>query len=113
MLACIGLNLVSGITTFVGAMLALSVYALGKTFFWPTMLAVASDRFPRTGAVAISHHGRHRHDVGRLGRLRWAWATRRTVSASEALQQTSPAVYAEYKVEQPKGWLFLSEVQAH
>lgn len=46
-LACLGLNLVSGITAFGGALGALAVYAIGKTFFWPTMLAVASDRFPR------------------------------------------------------------------
>ena len=38
-------------------MFALTVYGVGKTFFWPTMLAVASDRFPRTGAVAISIMG--------------------------------------------------------
>src|SRR5262249_22004790 len=56
-LACVGLNLSSGITTFGGALLALAVYAVGKTFFWPTMLAVASDRFPRTGAIAISMMG--------------------------------------------------------
>ena len=49
----IGLQLVSGIDTFAGAMVALAVYALGKTFFWPTMLAVVGDRFPRTGAVAM------------------------------------------------------------
>ncbi len=57
MIACFGLNLVSALQTFGGAMGALAVYALGKTFFWPTMLAVASDRFPRTGAVAISIMG--------------------------------------------------------
>jgi hypothetical protein len=57
MLACFGLNLVSGITAFGGAMGALLVYAIGKSFFWPTMLAVTSDRFPRTGAVAISIMG--------------------------------------------------------
>jgi len=56
-LACAGLNLVSAIQTFGGALGALAVYALGKTFFWPTMLAVVSDRFPRTGAVAISIMG--------------------------------------------------------
>ena len=56
-LACLGLNLVSGITAFGGALGALAVYAVGKTFFWPTMLAVVSDRFPRTGAVAISIMG--------------------------------------------------------
>src|SRR4030095_10079917 len=53
-LAMIGLRMVSGIGTFGGAMIALAVYALGKTFFWPTMLAIVGDRFPRTGAVAMS-----------------------------------------------------------
>src|SRR6266576_4743426 len=53
-LACIGLRLASGRTTFGVVLAALAVYAIGKTFFWPTMLAVASDRFPRTGAIAIS-----------------------------------------------------------
>jgi hypothetical protein len=57
LLATLGLNLVSGIQAFGGALGALAVYAVGKTFFWPTMLAVVSDRFPRTGAVAISIMG--------------------------------------------------------
>ena len=56
-LAVIGLRMVSGIETFAGAMIALAVYAIGKTFFWPTMLAVVGDRFPRTGAVAMSIMG--------------------------------------------------------
>ncbi len=56
-LACLGLNLVSAVSTFGPALGALLVYAFGKTFFWPTMLAVASDRFPRTGAIAISLMG--------------------------------------------------------
>ena len=43
--------------TFAMALIALGIYAVGKTFFWPTMLAVASDRYPRTGAVAISIMG--------------------------------------------------------
>ena len=34
-----------------------AVYALGKTFFWPTMLAVVSERFPRGGAVTLSAIG--------------------------------------------------------
>lgn len=56
-LACVGLNLTSRIETFLGAIFALTVYGIGKTFFWPTMLAVVSDRFPKTGAVAISIMG--------------------------------------------------------
>ena len=56
-IACIGLNLLSTIQTYMMAFVAITVYALGKTYFWPTMLAVASDRFPRTGAIAISIMG--------------------------------------------------------
>src|SRR6185503_15329211 len=56
-LACLGLNLASSMTSFGVALLALGIYAIGKTFFWPTMLAVTSDRFPRTGAIAISIMG--------------------------------------------------------
>ena len=56
-LAVLGLNLVSAISSFGLALGALIVYAFGKTFFWPTMLAVASDRFPRTGGIAISLMG--------------------------------------------------------
>ena len=56
-LGCIGLNLVSAVTAFGPALGALLVYAIGKTFFWPTMLAVVGDRFPATGAVAMSLMG--------------------------------------------------------
>lgn len=38
-------------------LIALAVYGMGKTFFWPTMLAVVGDRFPRSGAIAISCMG--------------------------------------------------------
>src|SRR5690606_29485195 len=54
MLGSAGLFLTSQINSFAMALLALGVYALGKTFFWATMIAVVSDRFPRTGAIGIS-----------------------------------------------------------
>src|SRR5688572_11985324 len=53
-LAWLGLNLASTMETFGAALLALGIYAVGKTFFWPTMLAVVGDRFPQSGAVAMS-----------------------------------------------------------
>jgi len=34
--------------------LAATIYACGKTFFWPTTLAVVSEQFPRGGALTIS-----------------------------------------------------------
>jgi MFS family permease len=108
-LAAIGLNLVSGIETFVGAMGALAVYALGKTFFWPTMLAVASDRFPRTGAIAISIMGGcGMMSAGLLGSAGLGYAKDR-FSADE-LQKSAPAVYAEFKADKPSKFLFLEPV---
>ena len=56
-IACIGLTLASGMESFGMALIALGIYAIGKTFFWPTMLAVVGDRFPHTGAVAMSIMG--------------------------------------------------------
>jgi MFS family permease len=108
-LACIGLNLVSGIQTFVGALAALSVYALGKTFFWPTMLAVASDRFPRTGAIAISIMGGcGMMSAGLLGSAGLGYAKDRF--SSEELTKADPALYAQYKSEKTSKFLFLQPV---
>src|SRR5947199_3816080 len=110
-LACVGLNLVSGIAAFGGALGALAVYAIGKTFFWPTMLAVASDRFPRCGAVAISiMGGLGMMSAGLVGSPGLGYAKDRFASAE--LEKSNPAVYAQYKVDKPKGWLFFEKVYA-
>lgn len=103
--ACIGLNMVSGITSFAGALLALTVYGIGKTFFWPTMLAVASDRFPRTGAVAISIMGGiGMMSAGLLGSPGLGYAKDRF--AGEELQAKAPAVFEKYMAEDPSSFLF-------
>jgi len=108
-IACVGLNLVSGVTTFVGAMGALTVYALGKTFAWPTMLAIASDRFPRSGAVAISIMGGiGMMSGGLLGSSGLGYAKDRF--AGEALSSSNPAAYAEYKAPTSSKFLAFSEV---
>ncbi len=108
-LACIGLNLVSGIQTFAGAMVALAVYAVGKTFFWPTMLAVASDRFPRTGAVAISIMGGiGMMSAGLLGGPGLGYAKDRF--AGESLKEANAATYDKYKAATPSKFLFFGEV---
>lgn len=107
-LACVGLNLASGIATFAGAILALTVYALGKTFFWPTMLAVASDRFPRCGAVAISIMGGvGMMSAGLLGSPGLGYAKDRFAGA--ALNESAPALYSEYKASQSSKFLVFAE----
>ena len=109
LLAMIGLRMVSGIETFAGAMIALAVYALGKTFFWPTMLAVVGDRFPRTGAVAMSIMGGiGMMSAGLLGGPGLGYAKDRFTA--EHLQTTNPAIYEQYKAPTPSRFLFLEEV---
>ena len=36
---------------------AATIFALGKTFYWPTMLGVIGERFPRGGAIAMGLSG--------------------------------------------------------
>ena len=110
-LACIGLQMASVMQTFTMALVALGVYALGKTFFWPTMLAVVSDRFPRTGAVAMSIMGGiGMLSAGLIGGPGLGYGKDRF--AAETLQQTNPAAYAEAKAAAPSKFLFFSEVSA-
>ena len=110
-LACIGLNLASNITSLFVAFLALAVYAIGKTFFWPTMLAVASDRFPRTGAIAISIMGGiGMLSAGMIGSPGLGYAKDRF--STEALAQSNPAALATYRAEKPSKVLFFAEAAA-
>src|SRR5687768_4094530 len=108
-LGAVGLLLVSGIATFAGAMVALGVYAIGKTFFWPTMLAVVGDRFPRTGAIAMSIMGGiGMMSAGLLGGPGLGYAKDRFTA--EHLMTTAPALYEQYQAPAPSRFLFLDEV---
>lgn len=107
-LGCVGLNLTAGIASFGGAMVALSIYGVGKTFLWPTMLAVTSDRFPRTGAVAISiMGGLGMMSAGLVGSQGLGYAKDRF--AGEELQTANAAVYQEYRATTPSKFLFFAE----
>lgn len=110
-LACIGLTVASTMQTFAAALFALGIYAVGKTFFWPTMLAVASDRFPRTGAVAISIMGGiGMLSAGLIGGPGLGYAKDRF--SAETLKATDAATYEQVKVATPSKFLFFSEVNA-
>lgn len=109
--ACVGLHLASTMQTFGMALIALGIYALGKTFFWPTMLAVASDRFPRTGAVAISIMGGiGMLSAGMIGGPGLGYS--KDHFSAQELKATNPAVYEQVKAEKPSHFLFLPPVNA-
>ena len=110
-LAVVGLQLASRMETFTMALVALGIYAVGKTFFWPTMLAVASDRFPRTGAVAISIMGGiGMLSAGLIGGPGLGYSKDRF--AADELKSVNSAVYETVKAEKPSKFLFFSDVNA-
>lgn len=52
-IAIIGLLTLSesvGIAIFLGA----TIYSLGKSFFWPTMMGIVAERFPKGGALTLN-----------------------------------------------------------
>ncbi|AMV19830.1 MFS transporter [Planctomyces sp. SH-PL14] len=95
-LGATGLTLLGNAATVTACVVAATVYAMGKTFLWPTMLAVASERFPKGGAVAIGMLG----GVGMLsaGLLGGpAIGFKQDYNASSNLKATSPESYDRYK----------------
>ena len=110
-IACIGLNLASGMETFGMALVALGIYAVGKTFFWPTMLAVVGDRFPQTGAVAMSIMGGiGMLSAGLIGGPGLGYCKDRF--AGEELKTADTAVFEKYKAEKPSQFLNLDFTSA-
>ncbi len=106
-IACVGLNLASGMQTLTMAFVALGIYAIGKTFFWPTMLAVVGDRYPQTGAVAMSIMGGiGMLSAGLIGGPGLGYCKDRFAGAS--LKQSSPELYETYKAQKSSKFLNLS-----
>lgn len=55
-IAAIGLYLLS-VSTGAAILFAATVYGLGKSFFWPTMLGTVAERFPKGGALTLNITG--------------------------------------------------------
>lgn len=103
-IACVGLNLASTMNTFAMALVALGIYAVGKTFFWPTMLAVVGDRYPKSGAVAMSIMGGiGMLSAGLIGGPGLGYCKDRF--AGEELRRVDAGLAEEYKAEKPSSFL--------
>ena len=57
LLSAIGLYALSFAYSFPTAIAAATVYGLGIVYFWPTMLGVTAERFPRGGALVLGLMG--------------------------------------------------------
>jgi MFS family permease len=103
----IGLTLLGGAAGVVMCVIAATVYALGKTYLWPTMLAVVSERFPKGGALTIGA-------VGAVGMLSAgligapAIGFQQDYFASAQLKENSKTqqTFERYVAEKPKHFLF-------
>jgi fucose permease len=56
-LSGIGLYMLSSVTTPTEAFVAATIFGVGKTYFWPLMLGVTSERFPKGGPLALAVMG--------------------------------------------------------
>ena len=56
-LTAAGLYSLGSVSTMAGAFAAATIFGVGKTYFWPVMLGVTSERFPKGGPVALAVMG--------------------------------------------------------
>jgi len=105
-IAAIGLTLFGHVEGVFLCVVAATVYGVGKTFFWPTMLAVVSERFPKGGAITIGAMG----GVGMLsaGLLGVPGiGFKQDYYASTELKKEAPDTYNRYVAKDPKSFLMV------
>ncbi len=108
-LGAVGLTLLGNADGAFWCILAATIYACGKTFLWPTMLAVASERFPKGGAISIGMMG----GVGMLsaGLLGGpAIGFKQDYNASKNLAENAPSAFERYKAGSENSFLVFKVV---
>lgn len=104
-----GLQLLGSATSILTCIVAATVYAFGKTFLWPTMLAVVSERFPQGGAITIGAMGGiGMLSAGLLGGPGIGF--KQDMYASSQLKEGSPEVYERYKAGNENSFLWFKTV---
>lgn len=81
---------------------AVTIYALGKTFYWPTLLGVISERFPKGGALALGLSG----GIGMLAAGLFGGpgiGYKQDLSAVQKLRETSEDTYQRYASRHDEG----------
>jgi MFS family permease len=104
-IACIGLLWLGSDIQSVGMIfVAATFYSLGKAFFWPTMLGVAGERFPQSGAIAMGALGAAGMlTVGLLANE--AIGYKQSLNASKELKKSNPEVFERYAEKEEIGFL--------
>jgi len=108
-LGCLGLQRLATAESIAMCIVAATIYAVGKTFLWPTMLAVVSERFPQGGAITIGAMGGiGMLSAGLLGGPGIGF--KQDKFASELLSESNPAVFERYKADNENSFLWFSTV---
>jgi hypothetical protein len=106
----VGLYWLGTINTVGMAFAAATVFALGKTFYWPTMLGVIGERFPKAGAIAMGLSGGiGMLSAGFLGGPGIGYTQDRQATAQ--LQAANPDAYTRVKSDETNHFLFFPAVQ--
>jgi MFS family permease len=104
-----GLTLLGNAEGAIMCVVAATIYGIGKTFLWPTMLAVVSEQFPKGGAITIGAAGGvGMLSAGLLGGPGIGFLQDQHASAN--LRQASPAVFERYRAPQENEFLWLKAV---
>jgi MFS family permease len=111
-LGCIGLFMMGSMLVAAsasGIIIAATIYGVGKTFLWPTMLGVVGERFPKGGALTMGAMGGiGMLSAGMLGGPGIGYT--QDVNISAKLRDMNPAVYDELKSKEPNHFLFFPPV---
>jgi len=108
-LGSIGLLALGYSTTGIGIFLAGTTYAVGKTFFWPTMLGVVGERFPKGGALTMGAIGGvGMLSAGLLGGPGIGY--KQDYFASKHLNENAHSVYERYVSPDENAFLFFPPI---
>ena len=108
-LGATGLYLLGSVSTGLLILMAATIYGLGKTFLWPTMLGVVGERFPRGGAVTMGM-------IGGIGMLSAGLlggpgiGYKQDYYASKDLEEKSASTFELYQAGKENGFLFLPKI---
>ena len=106
---CTGLLLLGRADGILICVVAATIYGFGKTFLWPTMLGVVSERFPKGGALTLGMMGGvGMLSAGLLGGPGIGYE--QDYFASNKLQETSKPTYERYKSDSEKSFLTFPKI---
>ena len=109
LIGALGLYLISIGTSTAFLFLAASVYAVGKTFLWPTMLGVLGERYPQSATIGMAIMGCiGMLSAGLLGGPGIGYKQDRF--ASQHLSEVAPSTFQRVKAPNENGFLFFDKV---